>query len=78
MIYSRGLFYYMHALNDNNGKINGRRKKKREPERFFFLFFFLSFFASVIVNAGILILREEVVTIISVPFLWKLVFQTHL
>ena len=78
MIYSRGLFYYMHVLNDNNGKINGRRKKKREPERFFFLFFFLSFFASVIVNAGILILREEVVTIISVPFLWKLVFQTHL
>ena len=68
----------MHVLNDNNGKINGRRKKKREPERFFFLFFFLSFFASVIVNAGILILREEVVTIISVPFLWKLVFQTHL
>lgn len=47
-------------------------RKKREPERF------LSFFASVIVNAGILILREEVVTIISVPFLWKLVFQTHL
>ena len=53
-------------------------RKKREPERFFFLFLFLSFFASVIVNAGILILREEVVTIISVPFLWKLVFQTHL
>lgn len=78
MIYNRGLFYYMHVLNDNNDKINGRRKKKREPERFFFLFLFLSFFASVIVNAGILILREEVVTIISVPFLWKLVFQTHL
>ena len=78
MIYNRGLFYYMHVLNDNNGKINGRRKKKREPERFFFLCLFLSFFASVIVNAGILILREEVVTIISVPFLWKLVFQTHL
>lgn len=78
MIYSRGLFYYMHVLNDNNGKINGRRKKKKRARKIFFSIFFLSFFASVIVNAGILILREEVVTIISVPFLWKLVFQTHL